>query len=67
MPSSMVANLLKQNKIGKVKLFDENTYCLNALRESGIQVMVGIPNKLLSMLSSSTDACDFRVIQNVSR
>lgn len=62
-----VVDLLQQNKIEKVKLFDADPDCLNALRGSGIQVMVGIPNELLSVLSSSTDACDLWVSQNVSR
>lgn len=64
---STVVDLFKQNKIEKVKLFDADPYCLNALRGSGIQVMVGIPNEMLSVFSSSTDACDLWVSQNLSR
>lgn len=61
-----VVDLLKQNKIEKVKLFDADPDCLNALRGSGIQVMIGIPNEMLSVFSSSTDACDLWVSRNVS-
>ena len=63
---STVVDLLKQNKIEKVKLFDADPDSLNALRGSGIQVMIGIPNEMLSVLSSSTDACDLWVSRNVS-
>lgn len=62
-----VVNLLKDNKIGKVKLFDADPGSLKALMGSGIEVMVGIPNDMLSLLSSSPAASDSWVSQNVSR
>lgn len=62
-----VVDLLKENKIEKVKLFDADPDSLKALMGSGIQVMVGIPNEMLSLLSSSSSACDLWVSQNVSR
>ncbi|CAI0374251.1 unnamed protein product [Linum tenue] len=64
---STVVDLLKENKIGKVKLFDADPGALEALMGSGIQVMVGIPNELLSTISSSVSASDLWVRQNVSR
>ncbi|CAN1753306.1 Glucan endo-1,3-beta-glucosidase 5 [Linum perenne] len=64
---STVVDLLKDNKIGKVKLFDADPGSLQALMGSGIQVMVGIPNEMLSTISSSTTAADLWVRQNVSR
>ncbi|XP_009354031.1 glucan endo-1,3-beta-glucosidase 5 [Pyrus x bretschneideri] len=64
---SAVVDLLKDNKISKVKLFDADPDSLRALMGSGIQVMVGIPNEMLAALSSSTDASDLWVRQNVSR
>ncbi|KAK3007158.1 hypothetical protein RJ639_017238, partial [Escallonia herrerae] len=64
---STVVNLLKDNKIHKVKLFDADPGSLRALMGSGIEVMVGIPNELLALLSSSTAAADLWVSQNVSR
>ncbi|XP_034892716.1 glucan endo-1,3-beta-glucosidase 5 [Populus alba] len=64
---STVVDLLKDNKIKKVKLFDADPDALTALMGSGIEVMVGIPNEMLAALSSSTDASDLWVRQNVSR
>ncbi|KAM1562547.1 hypothetical protein PS1_005379 [Malus domestica] len=64
---SAVVDLMKDNKISKVKLFDADPDSLRALMGSGIQVMVGIPNEMLAALSSSTDASDLWVRQNVSR
>lgn len=61
-----VVDLLKENKIQKVKLFEADSDVLKALMGSGIQVMVGIPNEMLPLLSSSTSAADFWVRQNVS-
>ncbi|KAL5701260.1 hypothetical protein ACHQM5_026615 [Ranunculus cassubicifolius] len=63
----IVVNLMKVNKIGKVKLFDADPGALTALMGSGIQVMVGIPNEMLSLFSSSNVATDLWVRQNVSR
>lgn len=62
-----VVNLLKLNKINKVKLFDADPYVLKALMNSPIEVMLGIPNDMLPLLTSSTAAADLWVSQNVSR
>ncbi|KAF8083870.1 hypothetical protein N665_0748s0015 [Sinapis alba] len=59
---STVVDLLKANKITKVKLFDSDPDALRALMGTGIQVMIGIPNELLSTFSS-----DLFVQQNLSR
>lgn len=64
---STVVNLLIDNKIAKVKLFDADPNVLKALMGTQIQVMVGIPNEMLALLSSSTAAADLWVSQNVSR
>ncbi|KAJ9186195.1 hypothetical protein P3X46_005725 [Hevea brasiliensis] len=64
---STVVDLLKDNKIEKVKLFDADPDVLTALIGSGIQVMVGIPNEMLAAISSSTTVSDLWVRQNVSR
>ncbi|PON57662.1 Glycoside hydrolase [Parasponia andersonii] len=63
---STVVDLLKENKIAKVKIFDTDPGVLRALMGSGIEVMVGIPNEMLAALSSSTAASDLWVRQNVS-
>lgn len=67
LPPSVVVDLMRENKIGKVKLFDADPEVLWALRGSGIEVMVGIPNDLLAALASSIAASDQWVGQNVSR
>lgn len=59
-------DLLKVNKISKVKLFDADPQVVNALRGCGIQVMVGIPNEMLSLLGSSPAAADLWVRQNLT-
>ncbi|KAK4270871.1 hypothetical protein QN277_019639 [Acacia crassicarpa] len=63
---SGVVNLLKDNKIPKVKLFEVEPDILKALKGSGIQIMVGIPNEMLSLLGSSPSAADLWVSQNVT-
>ncbi|RWW81355.1 hypothetical protein BHE74_00010269, partial [Ensete ventricosum] len=67
LPPSVVVDLMRENKIWKVKLFDTDPDVLWALRGSGIEVMVGIPNDLLAALASSVAASDRWVGQNVSR
>lgn len=67
MPPSVVVDLMKDNRIGKVKLFDASPAVLRALMGSGIEVMVGIPNEMLGLLSSSPASSDLWVGQNVSR
>lgn len=66
LPAKTVVDLLKRNKISKMKLFDADPQVLNALRGSRIQVMVGIPNDFLSLLSSSPPAADSWVRHNLS-
>nr|CAD1839357.1 unnamed protein product [Ananas comosus var. bracteatus] len=66
-PPSIVVDLMRENRIAKVKLFDSDPGILRALVGSGIEVMVGIPNEMLSTLASSQAASDVWVAQNVSR
>ncbi|XP_073004431.1 glucan endo-1,3-beta-glucosidase 5 isoform X1 [Typha latifolia] len=63
----VVVDLLKENKIGKVKLFDTDPAVLRALMGSGIEVMVGIPNDILGTLASSAATSDVWVSQNITR
>ncbi|RRT82944.1 hypothetical protein B296_00012033 [Ensete ventricosum] len=67
LPPPVVVDLLKENRVGKVKLFEADPDILRALMGSGIEVMVGIPNELLGVLGSSPAACDQWVSRNVSR
>ncbi|KAK8916511.1 Glucan endo-1,3-beta-glucosidase 6 [Platanthera zijinensis] len=67
MSPSVVVDLMKDNRIGKVKLFDTSPAVLRALMGSNIEVMVGIPNEMLGLLSSSPASADVWISQNVSR
>ncbi|XP_057807007.1 glucan endo-1,3-beta-glucosidase 6-like isoform X1 [Salvia miltiorrhiza] len=62
----IVVRMLRENGIQKVKLFDADYDTLRALGRSGIQVMVGIPNDMLSDLASSSKAADKWVSENVT-
>ena len=63
---STVVDLLRDNRIHKVKIFDADPEVLGALMGTGFEVMIGIPNEMLAALSSSTDASDLWVRHNVS-
>ncbi|KAF7830209.1 glucan endo-1,3-beta-glucosidase 5 [Senna tora] len=64
--ASTVVKMLKDNGIQKVKLFDADPSILDALKKSGIQVMVGIPNDMLYTLANSMQAAEKWVAKNVS-
>ncbi|XP_061347746.1 glucan endo-1,3-beta-glucosidase 5-like [Gastrolobium bilobum] len=66
LPPSTVVKMLKDNGIQKVKLFDADAGLLDALKKSGIQVMVGIPNDMLYTLANSVQAAEKWVSKNVS-
>jgi len=63
---STVVDLLKDNKIPKVKVFEAEPEVLKPLMGSGIQVMLGIPNDMLALLGTSPTAADLWLRQNVS-
>ncbi|KAK9097624.1 hypothetical protein Sjap_023121 [Stephania japonica] len=66
LPPDAVVRLLKDNRIQKVKLFDADYNCLKALGKSGIEVMLGIPNDMLSTIATSVKAAEKWVSNNVS-
>lgn len=66
LPPSTVVNLLRDNGFQKVKLFDADSATLNAFANSGIQIMVGIPNDMLYTLANSEQAAENWVAKNVS-
>lgn len=66
LPPSTVVNLLRDNGFQKVKLFDADSTTLNAFANSGIQIMVGIPNDMLYTLANSEQAAENWVAKNVS-
>lgn len=65
LPPDVVVRMLRDNRIQKVKLFDADYDTLKALGKSGIEVMVGIPNDLLSPLGN-LKAAEKWVAENVS-
>lgn len=66
LPPQITVKLMKDNGFKQVKLFEADPAALKALGNSGIQVMVGIPNDLLATLASNVDAAIAWVNQNVS-
>ncbi|KAL8488198.1 hypothetical protein ACS0TY_024471 [Phlomoides rotata] len=64
--SDIVVKLMKDNGFKKVKLFEADPMALEALRRSGIQVMVGIPNDMLAGIASSVRIAEEWVSKNVS-
>ncbi|KAF7836850.1 glucan endo-1,3-beta-glucosidase 5 [Senna tora] len=64
--ASVTVQLMKDNKFTKAKLFDVDDDALKALANSGIQVMVGIPNDGLAPLVNDSKAAEEWVAQNVS-
>ncbi|KAK7265503.1 hypothetical protein RJT34_33123 [Clitoria ternatea] len=66
LPPQILVKLLKDNGFTQVKLFEADPGALKALGNTGIQVMVGIPNDLLASLASNVNAAIAWVNQNVS-
>ncbi|KAI4382445.1 hypothetical protein MLD38_008409 [Melastoma candidum] len=67
LPPHKVVNLLKSNKIPRVKLPDANPDVLRALSGSGISVTLGIPDDLLPTLNSSLKSAEGWVHDNLTR
>ncbi|KAL2486260.1 Glucan endo-1 [Abeliophyllum distichum] len=67
LPPPKVLELLKANKINKVKLFDADPLVLESLSGSNILVTVGIPNSMLRSLNSSLKAAERWVHDNLTR
>jgi hypothetical protein len=66
LPPDTVVKMLKGNGFQKVKLFDAEDGTMSALRKSGLEVMVGIPNELLMIMATSMKAAEKWVDKNVS-
>ncbi|KAI3669332.1 hypothetical protein L6452_40564 [Arctium lappa] len=61
-----VVQMLKDNKIKKVKLFDSDHWTVNHFAGTGIEVMLSIPNLNLKKFSDDYDAVQDYVKENVS-
>ncbi|KAJ8527567.1 hypothetical protein K7X08_015018 [Anisodus acutangulus] len=66
LPPKTVVQMLKDNGIGKVKLFDADQSTMSALAGTDIEVMVAIPNDQLSAMNDYDRAKDW-VRRNVTR
>lgn len=62
----IVVRMLKDNKINKVKLFDADSWTMNTLAGTGMEVMVGIPNNLLESLAEDYENAKDWVKENVT-
>lgn len=65
LPGSVV-KMLKANRIARVKMFDADSWPVGALVDSGIEVMLGIPNDMLETMSSSYGNAQDWVKENVT-
>lgn len=66
LPPKVVVEMLKDNGIKKVKLFDAEQSTMSALAGTDIEVMVAIPNDQLSAMGSYDRAKEW-VRRNVTR
>ena len=67
LPPYIVVQLLRDNGIKKVKLFDANLDTMRALALINLEVMVAIPNEMLEVLTLDSQASDNWVARNVTR
>lgn len=66
LPPDTVVQMLKDNGIKKVKLFDSDDSTMSALAGTGIEVMVAIPNNQLAEMNDYARAKQW-VKKNVTR
>lgn len=66
LPPDTVVQLLKDNGIQKVKLFDAEQSTMSALAGTSIEVMVAIPNDQLQVMANYAHAKEW-VRRNVTR
>ena len=67
LPPKVVVQLLRDNGIKKVKLFETNLDAMSALAGSGIEVMLAIPNNMLHDIAGDYGAAKDWVKSNVKR
>ncbi|XP_059669828.1 glucan endo-1,3-beta-glucosidase 8-like [Cornus florida] len=66
LPPKIVVQMLKDNAIKKVKLFDADESSLTALSGTDIEVMVAIPNDMLATMNENDKAKEW-VKKNITR
>ncbi|OIW11480.1 hypothetical protein TanjilG_26846 [Lupinus angustifolius] len=64
-PPNDVVNLLKEQKIQRVRIYDPNQQVLEALQGSNIEVVLGIPNAYIQNISTSQENANKWVQDNV--
>ncbi|OVA08127.1 Glycoside hydrolase [Macleaya cordata] len=64
---STVVQMIKDNGIKKVKLFESDSWTVSSLAGTGLEVMVAIPNDKLSRFSGKFDHAKDWVKNNVSK
>ena len=67
LPPYIVVQLLRDNGIKNVKLFDANLDTMRDLALSNLEVLVAIPNEMLEVLTLDSQAADNWVSRNVTR
>ena len=67
LPPKAVVQVLQDNGIKKVKLFDTDPAAMSALAGTGIEVMVAIPNNMLAGLADDAGKAKDWVKRNVRR
>ncbi|XP_074577542.1 glucan endo-1,3-beta-glucosidase 8-like [Curcuma longa] len=66
LPPNTIRQLLQDNGIKKVKIFDADKHSMRALAGTGIEVMIAIPNEMLAAMNDYENARNW-VKQNVSQ
>ncbi|XP_051152935.1 glucan endo-1,3-beta-glucosidase 14-like [Andrographis paniculata] len=64
-PPESVVTLLKAAKIKNIRIYDADHGVLTALKGSGIEIIIGLPNEYLTEISASQDRAMEWVKQNV--
>ncbi|PIN26877.1 Glucan endo-1,3-beta-D-glucosidase [Handroanthus impetiginosus] len=62
-----IVQMLKDNKIDKIKLFDSDPWTVKHFAGTGIEVMLGIPNNQLKDLAQDYDKATDWVKQNLTK
>ncbi|KAL3631018.1 hypothetical protein CASFOL_024002 [Castilleja foliolosa] len=63
-PPSAVINLLKSNRISRIRLFNPDPDALTPFYGTGIELMIGVPNEILSTLSNGTISTSVQWLQS---
>lgn len=62
-----IVQLLKDNKIDQIKLFDSDPWVVKQFAGTGIEVMLGIPNNQLASLADDYDNAKDWVKKNLTK